>query len=147
MPLATLMVYPTHEAQKNVFAFEHAMAHRNVQAVMGPLTQWTVMPYFIDPTDYQATPANKWNLNHQQAHDDFTKNLPAFSTARVAGIPMNQNLMDTDLQDQSRIAWWTHNNHQQHLVAANAVLPLPSWMEQAQMPWWYLEPRRVQVFW
>ena len=145
MSLPTLLSQPSNDAARNAWSFEHAMAHRSLMAVMGPLTQWSVMPYFIDPADFQATPANKWNLNHQQGHDDFTRNLPAFSTAHVAGIPMIQNLMDSNFQDQGQLSWWTHNNHQQHFVAANAVLPLPSWM--AHPPWWYLYPRRVTAFW
>lgn len=140
-----LLVYPNDtEIARNTFSFDHAMAHRNVMAVMGPIDQWTVMPYWIDPTNYQAGPATNWRLQHQQAHDDFIETLPTNPTAETPGIPMAQNLIDNDLQDPGTRAWWTFNNHMQHLIASSAILPLPS---AEPIPWWYLPPRRVLTYW
>jgi len=147
MAAPVLLVYPEHEAWRNVFAFEHAMAHRNNMAVMGPLDQWSVMPYWIDPTIYESRPATKWHLNHQQAHDDFNRNLPAYPTAAEPGITASQNLIDSDFARRESRTWWTFVNHNQHQIAASAISPIPGTGPTSQLPWWALPPRRVIRFW
>ena len=150
MSMATLLVHPGEEnpdsPRHNVFSFEHAMAHRGLMAVMAPLTQWSIMPYYIDPTNFGARAATKWPFNHQQAHNDLTDYLPAYSTAPTAGIPTNKNLVDVRIDDPGSRAWWTHNNHQEHLIAANAIFPLPL-TEPPPTYWWALDPRLAQTYW
>jgi hypothetical protein len=145
MSIATLLNIPDHPAGRNAFSFEHAMAHREYMAVMGPLDQWTLMPYFIDPAQYQSRPATKWPLNHQQAHNDFTTYLPADASALVAGIPSSQILLESDLNQPDSRTWWTFVNHQEHLTANEAILPIPD--QDQPPPWWVQPPRRALVFW
>ena len=149
MPLATLLVMPQpgDEAARNVFSFEHAMAHRGVMAVMAPLTQWSLMPYFIDPSEFEARPATKWRMNHQQAHSDFVTTLPAYSAALVPGIPTSQNLIDQDYQNQGTREWITFANHQEHLIAANAIAPLSQALTGRIDPFWAARHRLAQTFW
>ena len=66
-----------------IYAFEHMMQHRQYFAVMGDhsvqggLAQFSVLPYILDPTQDSDNPAWSWNQRHQQAHNDFNKDLPA----------------------------------------------------------------------
>jgi hypothetical protein len=160
MAVVSLLVNPTDGPSRAVYSFEHAMAHRLPQQQMGPLSQWSVLPYWIDPQDFQAAPANKWNLNHQQAHLDFRKVSPAGPWAgaypAAPGIPTSQLLMDTDLKSPGAVAWTTFANHQEHYIINNAILPyilsgtvpvqtppLPPW----QAPWWFQSPRYVPNAW
>jgi hypothetical protein len=151
MPQSTLLVFPKQDdtAAQNAFSWDHAMAHRSLMAVMGPLTQWSGMPYFIDPTNFSAGPAVAWNQGHQQAHDDFNSYLPAYYNAPPPpgppplGLHSRQPLMDTDFQ-RGEISWWTFANHQEHYAAAKATQPLPT---GANIPWWAQPPRRVQTYW
>jgi hypothetical protein len=114
--------------------------------VMGPLTQWSVMPYWIDPQNFQATSANHWNLNHQQAHNDYNSFLPAYWTAASPGIPQSQILVDHNFQNQDNQSWIVFANHQEHLTGANAIQPMPGAATPAT-PWWATPPRRVSRFW
>jgi hypothetical protein len=65
------------------FAFEHMMQHRTYFSVMGDhavqggLAQFSVLPYVLDPSQSPELPAQSWNLNHRQAHNDFNGDLPA----------------------------------------------------------------------
>lgn len=81
MSQATLLVFPDNERWKNVFSFDHAMAHRYIMSMMGPLNQWSAMPYFIDPMHYDDDPSGPWHFAHQQAHDDFNSYLPPHPNA------------------------------------------------------------------
>lgn len=154
MTLATLLVIPDDPAGRNLYAFDHAMAHRQLMAAMGPLYQWAIMPYFIDPFLFDSRPAQNWPLNHQQAHDDFTKMLPAYGAALTEGIPTAQILVDSTLQDAGSRAWFTFGNHQEHLIANNAILPLPLTPTATlppgtifALPWWLQAPRLVATYW
>jgi len=80
MPAAVLL-----NADDPIFGFEHMMQHRQYFAVMGRhdvhgnLSQFTVLPYVLDPAIGMDRPAQPWNLKHQQAHNDFNGDLPANS--------------------------------------------------------------------
>lgn len=134
MPLATLLVLPDVDNQRwrDVWEFDHAFAHREYYAVMAPLTRFSALPYFIEPlpppTPPFPTDADDWNLNHQQAHNDFALALPAFynDSSIGFGIPNSQNLVDSNLNDPETRTWWTFANHQEHYIANNAILPLPT---------------------
>jgi len=145
--IVTLLKIPETEVGQKAFSFEHAMAHRQATAVMGPLSQWSILPYFIDPAQFDASPANKWNLNHQQAHNDFTSDLPAYSTALVPGIPLNQNLVDTNFKNPLSQLWWTFANHQEHFIANQAILPLNLTIPTDQLPFWAVVGRIVPTSW
>jgi hypothetical protein len=157
MSLATLMVYPrpdSGDAWRNVFSFDHAFAHRELMMFMGPLNQWSTMPYFVDPADYNPLPAGRWPLYHQQAHNDFNGFLPAYGAQlepafeAMGGIPQNQILIDTDFSRHESQTWWTFANHQEHLIAADSVTPYPQTGAITGLPWWMQEPRLVNSgFW
>lgn len=72
MPLAILI-----NPDDPLFNFEHMMQHRETFAAMSPLSGFSALPYLLDPGIDQHIPANNWNNNHQQAHDDFNKTLPS----------------------------------------------------------------------
>ena len=128
-----------------VFAFHHAMSHRTYYQAMGPLHQWTILPYLLDPTYALLLPGSEWHLNHQQAHNDFTRTVPSGYENPGVGIPTNQNLLNPDLADARSRAWWTFANHQEHYIADDTMLPLPNTVDQtgapASAPWWIPAPR------
>jgi hypothetical protein len=123
VPLSSLLAYPEDERAQDAFALDHAMAHRAYYQVMAPLHQWSVLPYFVEPVQHADVLGSQWHMNHQQAHDDFTRTLPSdFGTTQV-GIPVSQILLESDLSDPGSRAWWTFANHQEHYIANGAVLP------------------------
>lgn len=71
MPLAVLL-----NPADPIYDFENMMAHREYFAVMRPLDGFSVIPYLLDPPFETDIPAAAWNLNHQQAHNDFNTALP-----------------------------------------------------------------------
>jgi hypothetical protein len=109
------------------FGFENAMATRNELGVMSPLTRFSVIPYFLDPImPVMPTPADWWNLNHQQAHNDAMNALPyAYLSDIDLSFAVGANLVDTDLNDPEERSWWTFINHLEHFVSSNAILPNP----------------------
>lgn len=147
MTQATLLRLPDDPAGRDAFTFDHAMAHRAVFAAMGPLDQWSVLPYFIDPTAYDARPGTNWHLNHQTAHNDFIEYLPPnpFVPAHHTGIQIAQNLLDTEFNREDSLLWWTFDNHQHHFLAMAAIYPLD--LTADPLPWWLLAPRLVTNFW
>jgi hypothetical protein len=156
MSRVPLFKYPATEAAQRQFNFDHAMAHRDLMQVMGPLNQWSTMPYFIEPrTDLLPSPpgppprpAVMWNMDHQQAHDDFNRFLPAHGRAAVPGIPSAQVLVDTNFADQTSLIWWTHANSIEHLTASNAITPLSASLhDRAALPWWLQGLRWVLNYW
>lgn len=126
MTQATLLV----KADDATFDFEHAMAHRALLAAMFPLTQFSVLPYLLDPSYDTQLPATKWHLNHQQAHTDSLTTLPAYfqggapqQTPQRLGQYNNTILLDSDLSNQDQLTWWTFANHREHYVATQTILP------------------------
>lgn len=120
MSLATLLTVPTDQYSKSAFAFEHRMAHRALSLTMGPMSQFSVAPYFFDP----QTNSGGWLQNHQQAHNDFRVNLPVRwgwwgTLTQAYGVDSSQNLQDVDMNDPGQRRWWTWVNHQDHLIAAD----------------------------
>jgi len=63
-----------------IYEFEHMMQHREYFAIMGSrdqgLSGFSVLPYVLDPGIGTTSPAQNWNQNHQQAHDDYNGDLP-----------------------------------------------------------------------
>lgn len=138
MSRANLLHMGDTPAQQAVFAFEHAMAHRNAFGVMSPLNRFSVLPYFIDPMRKDA-PAQKWNLNHQQAHNDALQHLPSEFGSPTVGLFIGQNLIDTDLNDPRQRQWWIFQNHQEHYIGGNTILPnvnFPPPAPQWVFPFW-----------
>jgi hypothetical protein len=88
MPLATLL-----NPDDPLYAFEHMMQHRQYFAVMSQsLSQFSILPYLLDPVFDQQQPASPWNLRHQQAHNDFNGDLPSnyengYTTATITPAP------------------------------------------------------------
>ena len=120
MPLVTLL-----NADDPFFAWEHANAHRYFLGVMSPLTRFSVIPYFLEPVRDASTPATGWLLDHQQAHNDALTILPSAYLSETVGIDVGTNLLDTNLTDPWNLSWWIFNNHMEHYVGNNAILPPP----------------------
>jgi hypothetical protein len=153
MSTANLLVMPdeTNERSLAAFQFDHAMAHRAYFAVMAPLTRFSAIPYFVEPVLAPPPPyaAGMWMLKHQQAHTDFTNSLPPnYMAPKVGfGIQSNQPMVDSDLSDPENRAWFTFVNHQEHYLANNSILPLPTaapppspalpgWYRGTRYPYW-----------
>ena len=166
MPLAVLLNF-----NDPIYAFEHMMQHRAYFAVMSDLRGFSALPYLLDPTADTHQPAWFWNQYHQQAHDDFNRDLPSnyedgYTTEVVTpepppppyvqanpldggtfGIPQAQILLEGTGRTPENRAWWTFANHQEHLAANNAVLPLPTLQPTTagtppgeatvSNPWWW----------
>jgi len=150
MALPTLLRRGGSDAERAQFAFDHAMAHRELLGGLSPLPRFSVLPYHIDP---QWPTLAGWEINHQSAHNDMMANLPSWSwTFWVPrppdyqllppppapgyapdpiplGLPSNLNLMDSETNEAAR-AWWEFTNHQEHLMAQSTLhqkLMKPYW--------------------
>jgi|SRR5215471_2484299 len=150
MTLATLLVEPVGPGQAETFAFEHAMAHRQLLGGMAtpvsvftptipvpppppPLPHAFILPGTTGLSGFSAIPygpldpaaqTSPWNLDHGQAHSDFQITLPGwFSIAEPEQLNPAQPMVDFNLQDAGQRAWWTFANHQEHQTA-ETVLPL-----------------------
>jgi hypothetical protein len=172
MPLAILL-----NPDDPLYGFEHMMQHRAYFAVLSRLSHFSVLPYLLDPGFGQDEPASWWNQSHQQAHDDFNTNLPSnyangFTTEVITppppvppnpqlppyvqatplsggtfGIPEAEILLEGVGGSAENRSWWTFANHQQHFVANDAILPLPTTAPTiagtppgeaiASNPWWW----------
>lgn len=132
MAIASLLV----KTDPATFAFEHAMATRLQLAAMWPLTQFSVLPYLLDPEYDTELPATKWHLNHQQAHNDVLVTLPAyFGAIEHLGAFNNQILMENDLDNADQLTWFTFANHQEHYIAIG-TLGFPSPEIEWRWPFW-----------
>lgn len=107
--------------------------------VMSPLDRFSVIPYFIDPVGSSVAPASKYQLNHQQAHDDALRNLPSeFGSTRI-GLHFGQNLIDYDLANPASKKMWEFYNHIEHYIGGNTILPnaqFPPPAPQWAYPFW-----------
>jgi hypothetical protein len=163
-----------------MFSFVHAMEHRSVLGVIGfqpgftpqtgstakaipprpPLSQYSVIPYFVDPIA-GGIPAGKYHLNHQQAHNDALRNVPnryfwqytttsvpqpppnpplTFQTPQMVeyGLRVGANLIDFNLNNKRQRTWWTFQNHMEHYAMASTTVPAPAPKPapQAFFPFW-----------
>jgi hypothetical protein len=143
MPLAVLL-----NPDDPLFTFEHMMQHREYFAIMAPLDRFSILPYLLDPTYGTDIRAGPWHLSHQQAHNDFTQQLPPFWDARHVGfgIPTDQILVDSNLQDPESRTWWTFVNHQEHFTTNEAILPLPA-TDPNPPGWWTQIGPATYPFW
>ena len=131
MAIASLLRMGSTATERSVFGFEHAMAHRQLYAAMSPLSQFSVLPYFIDTPEFGSP---KSLLNHQQAHEDALGALPSFPrsmrgspTPTPVGIDMAGNLLD-----EGNEQWWHFVNHQEHYQAIDNLSDPSSWV----YPFW-----------
>jgi hypothetical protein len=113
--------------------FDHAQAHRELLGGMsrtiellggryqvGGLTEYSAIPYFIDP----LLNTGMWHFDHGQAHKDASGALPGWFgfSATTSMLNPTLNLVDYDLQNEDHVTWWTFVNLMEHLTA-QAVLP------------------------
>lgn len=105
------------------FAWEHAMAHRTALGVMSPLTRFGILPYFIDPQRDLNQRASPWHQNHQQAHGDQALHLPTEYASRARGVANWAILSEYDLSRSDSKQWWAFQNHLEHYVGSNSILP------------------------
>jgi hypothetical protein len=89
MPTAVLL-----NPDDPAFDFFHMMAHRQYFAVMRPLSQFSALPYNLDPSFDVGKAAESWNQNHQQAHNDFNGSLPNNSVSGVKTTTVPSNRVD-----------------------------------------------------
>ena len=124
MSQPTLLYYPSDPHGAAAFAHEHRMQHRTLNSALGEITPsltFGVEPYFLDPIFNDG----KFHMNHWQAHIDALTNLPGyFGATTVTGVFLNQNLIDTNLDNAEQRTWWTFQNHMEHRLA-RSVLPSP----------------------
>ena len=130
MAISTLLRVGDSQAERSVWRWEHAMAHRTVNGAMSPTSRFSVLPYFIEALDF-SDPQSL--LNHQQAHNDMAVALPTFFGGDIPGLgtpsqsaPLTPNLRDNTTAPQ----WWIFANHQTHLFAAETLpsdLVFPFW--------------------
>jgi hypothetical protein len=134
MSTASLLTMPADPAARAMFWFEEAMTHRRQLGAMAPLNRFSVLPYFIDP----FRPNTMWLLTHQQAQNDANTTMPTWSETPPPtypgtlnqSVPLTQNLIDVNLNDQRQRAWWTFANHREQLIAMDElppVLTFPFW--------------------
>lgn len=124
MAIVSLLRIGLSGSERNAYSFEHAMAHRTLLGAMPNIAKLSVLPYLLDPMEFGDP---KYLLNHQQAHNDATANLPSLPYAAQPSAPANplalNELTNKNLYDTTgNIAWWTFANLQEHL-AALATLP------------------------
>lgn len=127
MALPDLMRLGDSQVDRDLFAFEHAMAHRTLLISMSPLTRFGQIPYMrmLDPMLDIQQPAVDWHLNHQQAHNDFMRVLPQSYGAKPVGLFIGGNVIDYNLDDEEQRQWWIHRNHTEHYVATGTISPPP----------------------
>lgn len=103
-------------ANEPAFNFEHRKAHEAMLSVSGPVTQFSSVPFWIDPPFGDTNvPAGWANSLHAQAHADFISLFPTlFGGSGVS------NLNDVSLYPEAD-AWWQFSNFQLHLSAAKAI--------------------------
>jgi hypothetical protein len=121
------------------FPFEHAMAHRNALGIMAPLDRFSAIPYFVEPDLGDNRPASMWNLDHQSAHNDALDNLPSYFGATTVGLRIGQNLIDSNLDDAEQRTWFTFQNHMEHMIGGDTILPNTAFPEPApqwRWPFW-----------
>lgn len=123
------------------FAFEHAMSHRNALGVIWPLPRFSVIPYFIEPEvkERGKKPSSSWHLDHQQAHNDALANFPSQYGSTQVGLHIGVDLRDYDLDRERTRKWWEFQNHMEHYVASNSILPTtpaPYPTRQWRYPFW-----------
>jgi len=145
LPLAALLRMGSTDAERSLWRFEHTMAHRTLYGSMSPLSQFSVLPYSLDPSQFNG----RWTLlNHQQAHWDATNTLTSFPwwwfESRYNPVPtaeppvgglgtnLNGNMVDADLNNARTLPWWLHENHTQHLNA----MDLLARAEDVTYPFW-----------
>jgi len=121
MALASLLHVRTDRTGLNVFAFEHAMAHRQLLGAMAPLPRFSVVPYFIDPQHELQSPNTLWQVNHQQAHDDAMTSLPTFFGRTTVGIRPAQIYVAENQTDPMQLRWFTFANHTEHFTMNNSI--------------------------
>jgi len=149
-----LFAYPQTARGQALFALDHMMAHREYFAVMLDLPGFSALPYRLDPAIGADRPAQFWNLYHQQAHDDFNRDLPSnynngyylepipptpppppappppsYLQAYALNNPGTVGIPQHQilLEGTSLDPWWLFANEHEHYIANNAILPLPTW--------------------
>jgi hypothetical protein len=138
MALCSLLRMGSTNTERSTFSFEHAMAHRTLYGAMSPISQFSVLPYELDP---QRIDNGLWLLKHAQAHWDFLTTLPSYFQA-VAGFPQTQISPETGglgfagdpilLSPNLDTAWSIFANHTAHLDAMS-VYPEPQYLT---FPFW-----------
>jgi hypothetical protein len=133
--------------ERATFVWEHINAHRTFYAAMSPLARFTTMPYLLDPQPPPTPRLNDamWRLKHQQAHDDSMVTLPTWPYSVIGrlpaeqvpdplplGLPTNQNLIDTDLDNPGRRNDWLFTNHNEHYVGTTVMPAVSEWV----WPFW-----------
>ena len=108
-----------------LFSFEHMQSHRRYFAVMAPLDRFSALPYLLDPPFNTTIRASDWHLNHAKAHVDFAKTLPSeYADTTPAPNAAIAPMMDFDLGNLEDVTWWSFQQHREHFLADQAVLPL-----------------------
>lgn len=150
MPLAILL-----NPDDPLYDFEHMMQHREYFAAIKELYRLSKLPYVLDPAIGEEIAVGPWQLDHQQAHNDFNHNLPsnynngyyltevtpppppppdppppsylqAHPLVNAGGVGIPQEQILIEGSAEEDLAWWTFINHEEHYLANAAILPLPT---------------------
>jgi hypothetical protein len=124
-----------------MFAFQHAMSHRNYLGQMAPLTRFSSIPYWLDPIQAADKPSSNWNINHTFAHRDFITTLPAAYSPNApqppsSGLFIGEDLRDYNLANDEQRRWWTFANQQEHYNADAVTLPMSATRPNMTFPFW-----------
>ena len=125
MAASTLMHLTTTGPGHAMFAFEHAQYHRAYLSGMDLANLFSVVPNLLDPMQNLGQRASKWQLDHQQAHDNVMRILPIIYGAAPSQLHIGNNMMDSSLKMPREKTWWNFVNHHEHHIA-NKVLPTPN---------------------
>lgn len=125
------MVMGSDPRSDAIFAFEHAMAHRQLLSAMLPFDRFSLVPYVLDP----QLDNRMWMQKHQNAQDDFITTIPTWGLypgslpAYPGTLPVrageNTNLTDANLKNPGQRTWFTFANWMEHYVGANAWAQVP----------------------
>jgi hypothetical protein len=149
--ISALQKWPEDASEAASFSFEHMMAHRYLMSAFAqigaatppatgfettptPLSDFSVLPYLLDPMYDMYEPGSKWQLNHQQAHNDFSSAIasPFGIEPTPVGVLPGQILLNSPLDTPGPLQWWTFVNHTEHLFGLYALF----WLTELSYPSW-----------
>lgn len=143
MAQVTILAPPT-SGNLPAWQFDHMNVHRELFGAMskpvvsishgphsrvigGGLSRFSALPYVLDPQ--RNTPG--WHFDHGKAHADLDTSLPqVFGITSLGILDPTIDYIDSNLNSDSQLTWWTFANHQNHLAAAT-LLP-----QQLTFPFW-----------
>jgi hypothetical protein len=137
LSIVTLLTPPPMDdsPQQSAWEFELSMAQRTLLGAMAPLSQYSPLPYDLQLSPMDPTPAGSWLMSLQQATDNAMNALPSAYAASTLGFALQNYLVDSNLTDPANLAWWTFVNSEFLQTATATVAPYPAYPE-LNYPFW-----------